>query len=69
VLLESDHYFQADREQNLAYAEMRLILAKIIWSFDLELDPSSANWLADCKVFSLWKKPALNVHVKEVPRG
>jgi hypothetical protein len=47
---------------------MRLILAKIIWSFDLELDPSSENWLEECKVFALWKKPGLAVRVKEVSR-
>lgn len=55
--------------QNLAYAEMRLILAKMVWSFDLELDQSSANWIEDCKVFTLWKKPALNVHLKAVDRA
>ena len=55
--------------QNLAYAEMRLILAKIIWSFDLELDPKSENWMKECKVMTLWQKPELAVHVKEVARG
>lgn len=48
---------------------MRLILAKIIWTFDFELDPKSDNWLKDCKVFTLWEKPELAVHVKEVIRA
>lgn len=56
------------RFQNLAYAEMRLILTKIVWSFDLELDPKSNNWEQECKVMTLWKKPELLVHVKEVVR-
>jgi len=55
--------------QNLAYAEMRLILAKMIWSFDFKLDPASENWLKENKVFGIWKKPALSVHMKEVVRA
>lgn len=55
--------------QNLAYAEMRLILAKTVWSFDLELNPKSENWMRECKVKTLWQKPELAVHVKEVVRG
>jgi len=48
---------------------MRLILAKMIWTFDLELAPESENWMDECKVMTLWKKPPLMVHVKEVIRG
>lgn len=47
---------------------MRLILAKMIWSFDLELDAKSENWIKECKVMTLWDKPNLAVHVKEVGR-
>ncbi|KAK4555707.1 hypothetical protein LTR86_007460 [Recurvomyces mirabilis] len=52
--------------KNLAYAEMRLIMAKMIWSYDLTLDPRSTNWAKECKVMALWAKPELLVHVKEV---
>lgn len=44
--------------RNLAYAEMRLILAKIIYNFDLELDEKTGDWLAQ-KTFVLWEKPPL----------
>ncbi|KAK0344296.1 hypothetical protein LTR94_014996 [Friedmanniomyces endolithicus] len=54
--------------KNLAYAEMRLIMAKMIWSFDLELDPRSANWMDECLVKTLWIKPELKVRVREVVR-
>ena len=47
---------------------MRLILAKMIWSFDLELDPQSENWWKDLKVLALWKKSPLMVRLKEVVR-
>jgi hypothetical protein len=48
---------------------MRLIIAKVMWMFDLELDATSENWMAECDVKTLWDKPALLVHVKEVVRG
>jgi len=48
---------------------MRLILAKMIWSFDLELDPKSDDWMKRCKVFGLWKKPALLVRVRKAIRS
>lgn len=34
---------------SLAYAEMRLILTRVLWNFDLELQAESKNW-ADQKV-------------------
>ncbi|KAJ5583602.1 hypothetical protein N7535_002222 [Penicillium sp. DV-2018c] len=46
--------------QHLANAEMRLILAKCLWNFDLELLPESLNW-KEQKTFSLWKRPELRV--------
>ena len=51
--------------KNLAYAEMRLILAKLMWSFDMKLDVKSEDWLERCKVWTLWGKPELAVHVTE----
>ena len=29
---------------SLAYAEMRLVLAKLLWNFDLELQSESEKW-------------------------
>ncbi|GAP90439.1 putative cytochrome p450 [Rosellinia necatrix] len=54
--------------KNLAYAEMRLILAKIIFSFDMEIADDSKNWLNQ-KVFSVWIKPALNIYLHPVSRN
>ena len=54
--------------KNLAYAEMRLILAKMIWSFDLELDPACDKWIEECEVRTVWVRPPLWVRVKEVAR-
>ncbi|KAI1327216.1 cytochrome P450 [Xylariaceae sp. FL0255] len=49
--------------RNLAQHEMRLILAKMLWNFDLVLDKSCDNW-DDQKIFALWEKPPLKVHIR-----
>ncbi|USP81367.1 cytochrome P450 [Curvularia clavata] len=46
--------------QNLANHEMRIILATLLWDFDLELCPESENWM-DQEVCLLWVKPKLMV--------
>jgi hypothetical protein len=45
---------------SLAYAEMRLIAAKLLWSFDMTLEESSAGWEIQ-KSFNLWEKNPLMV--------
>lgn len=47
--------------KNLAYAEMRLILAKVIYNFDMELDEkATGNWW-DQKAWGVWWKGPLMV--------
>lgn len=55
--------------KNLAYAEMRLMLAKMVWTFDMELDEGVGDWVSRCKVKQLWEKPPLPVRMKEVIRS
>ncbi|CAG8902802.1 unnamed protein product [Penicillium egyptiacum] len=55
--------------RNLAHAELRIIVAKMIWSFDLDLEERSQDWLSRCKVMRLWVKPELAVKLKDVVRG
>lgn len=47
---------------------MRLILAKILWHFDLELVPHQDDWMSNQRVFALWEKPALQVRLTPVQR-
>jgi len=54
--------------KNLAYAEMRLILAQVLWNFDLELQPDSYNWHSHQKTFSLWEKGDLKVKLMPIVR-
>lgn len=49
---------------NLAYAEMRLILARIIFNYDISLTPESRTWAEGQKVFFFWKKPPLWTYYK-----
>ncbi|KAG7142067.1 Averantin hydroxylase like protein [Verticillium longisporum] len=52
--------------RNLAYAEMRLILARVLYDFDLELAPQSEGWLETQKAYSLWNKPPLEIKLTPV---
>ena len=48
---------------SMAYYEMRLILAKVVYHFDLELCPESEGW-ADQEVYLIWEKTPLMVNVR-----
>jgi cytochrome P450 len=50
---------------SLAYHEMRLIMAKVLYAFDFELAPESENW-KDQKTFILWQKKPLICKLKVV---
>ncbi|KAK8076680.1 hypothetical protein PG994_003952 [Apiospora phragmitis] len=54
--------------KNLAYAEMRLILAKIVYNFDMRIADESRGWLTGQKAFALWDKPPLQVYLTPVVR-
>jgi hypothetical protein len=49
----------------MAYHEMRLIITKVLFNFDMQLCPESQDW-ADQKMFTLWEKPPLMVKLKDV---
>ncbi|KAI0964944.1 averantin oxidoreductase [Xylaria arbuscula] len=52
--------------RNLAYAEMKLIMARIIWHFDFE-NATDGDWL-DQKVYMVWEKSPLWVKLHPVKR-
>ena len=54
---------------NLAYAEMRVILARVLWNFDLELCEESRDWAERLIVYQIWVKEPLMVKVTPVKRG
>ena len=54
--------------KNLARAEMRFILVKLLWRFDLDLVEGRGNWMEGQKVFGFWEKPPLMCNLKVVKR-
>ncbi|KIX06698.1 uncharacterized protein Z518_04674 [Rhinocladiella mackenziei CBS 650.93] len=56
--------------RNLAYAELQLILSKLLWTFDLQLAPDCDNgtWATKQPTYMLWEKPELNVILTPVKR-
>ncbi|KAH8653784.1 cytochrome P450 [Xylariales sp. PMI_506] len=51
--------------QNMAWHEMRLIMASVIYSYDFELAKESENW-SEQQAFALWIKSPLLCRVKTV---
>lgn len=49
--------------RNLAYMEMRLIMGRLLWNFDVELMPGQEDWLNQ-KLFIVWEKSPLKVKLK-----
>lgn len=52
----------ADESCSLAYAEMRLILARVVYNFDMKLASESSGWLNQ-RSFALWEKNPLLVYL------
>ncbi|KAK2596439.1 hypothetical protein N8I77_013329 [Diaporthe amygdali] len=46
--------------KNLAYVEMRVIPARLLWNFDLTIAEDSRNWQEQEEVYTLWLKGDLN---------
>lgn len=49
---------------SLAYAEMRFILARLIWNFDIDINEKSREWMDHQRAYLIWEKPPLYVHLK-----
>ncbi|KAK0609415.1 cytochrome P450 [Immersiella caudata] len=49
--------------RNLAYIEMRIILARVLWNFDMRISGESLDWMKKQRVFNFWEKGPLYVHL------
>lgn len=47
---------------------MRLILAKVLFNFDLELVDPGFDWMKAQKLYTLWEKPSMMLKLKPVQR-
>lgn len=56
--------------RNLARAEMSLLLARILWRFDLELveTEEGLSWLDEQRIWGFWQKPALLCRLNSAKR-
>jgi cytochrome P450 len=50
--------------RNLAYNEMRLILARVLWNLDMILCEES-KWWNNQQTYTLWEKPSLFCRLKD----
>jgi hypothetical protein len=50
---------------SLANAEIKLVLARIIYNFDMELVDKNSEWMMNQRVYIIWRKPELMVKLKE----
>lgn len=57
--------------RNLAMAEMRVLVARLVWGFDMELVEESKGWgiPGRQRIFLVYEKPPLMVRLKPVVRG
>lgn len=55
--------------KSLAYAEMKMILARLVWNFDIELRDVESDWPTSMKAFVIWEKKPLWVRLRPVKRS
>ncbi|KEF51517.1 uncharacterized protein A1O9_12434 [Exophiala aquamarina CBS 119918] len=58
----------ANSVPRLALAEARLVVAKLLWNFDIELDGDHKTWVEDARFYILWQLQPLNVKLTSVKR-
>ncbi|KAK3998014.1 Isotrichodermin C-15 hydroxylase [Cladorrhinum sp. PSN332] len=54
--------------RNLAYIEMRIILARVLWNFDIKIDQESLDWMSKQRIYNLWEKGPLYTYITPVSR-
>lgn len=59
--------------RHLSYMEMRLILTRVLWNFDIVSTDGAWQWdpegeMKNMRAFMTWEKPDLNCKVVRVPR-
>jgi hypothetical protein len=57
----------------MSYMEMRLVLARLLWCFDVKPADEMREWdptdnFHNMKAYSTWQKPGLSVHLTPVKR-
>ncbi|KAL7894093.1 cytochrome P450 [Trichoderma sp. SZMC 28014] len=50
--------------KNLAFTEMRLIMARMVWNYDIEITQESIGWEKSCKCYIAFEKGPLYIRLK-----
>jgi hypothetical protein len=53
-------------ECSLAYLEMRIVLARMIYTFDWEWVNKDLDWESESRVYWMWQKPDLMMQYRVV---
>lgn len=53
--------------RNLAYAEIKLIISRLVWQFDIQ-NATEGDWMGSQKVFMVWEKAPLWIKLQPVKR-
>lgn len=53
--------------RNLAYSEIKLIIARLVWQFDIQ-NATEGDWMGSQKVFMVWEKAPLWIKLQPVKR-
>ncbi len=59
---------KTDVRDSMAYFMIRMIFCKILWHFDVELQPGQENWIKDQKIYGTWQKLPILVKLHPVKR-
>lgn len=54
---------------NSAYMQARLIIAKLLWVFDMQMtNEDEVDWDRDLKLYAIWLRPKVQVRFSKVNR-
>jgi len=54
---------------SMAWMEMRIVLAKLYYTFDIELLDQDLDWHRDCKMYLIWQRPMLKAKLSVRKNG
>jgi hypothetical protein len=47
---------------------MRLLLAKMLWHFDFELEDPEEDWYGSLRAFMVWEREPLRIRLRPIER-
>jgi len=50
--------------KSLAYAEMRLIISRLLYAFDISLADDKKDWISSQRAYFVWDKQPLMVNLR-----